>query len=194
MTSKQTHPKHMEFEQNWHKFYEGLPPLGHVLRKKFYDSWVRFHALPKSKRYADTEAEREIILSRANSLAIEIFGASKTLWLVSMSTEGWSDEDEFIPRLKARHILNWTAQEDDWLAPDTYPFWGVKIVWKPKSIDWLFTCIADEISGALMFEPESGLVFAPYDGGFDIIGLEKKRIEFLETKYADWMSVLENRL
>lgn len=49
-------------------------PMGHVMRYRCQSNWTRFHALPRSKRYADTPDEMEIILSRANALLRACFG------------------------------------------------------------------------------------------------------------------------
>ena len=40
------------FEQEWRKFHGELPPLAFALREMSGGPWVRFHALPDSKRKA----------------------------------------------------------------------------------------------------------------------------------------------
>lgn len=36
------------------------------------DQWVRFHSLPRSKRYADTLSEYQILLDRHNTVLSEL--------------------------------------------------------------------------------------------------------------------------
>ncbi|WP_425586206.1 DUF3885 domain-containing protein [Streptomyces sannanensis] len=47
----------LSLDAAWESNWPGTLPLGHLLRSAWPDRWVRFHSLPESKRYADTEAE-----------------------------------------------------------------------------------------------------------------------------------------
>jgi hypothetical protein len=72
-----------EFTSAWKGVFNDAPPLGYELRDRFTDNWTRFHALPRSKRYADTDDEQQIILSRANELATECFDQKEAVWLIT---------------------------------------------------------------------------------------------------------------
>lgn len=48
----------------WEQRWPDCPPLAHELKSSYEDRWVRFHSLPESKRYAETEDEYEVLLGR----------------------------------------------------------------------------------------------------------------------------------
>jgi hypothetical protein len=41
---------------HWERHWPGSPTEADLLKARYTDRWVRFHSLPESKRYADTEA------------------------------------------------------------------------------------------------------------------------------------------
>ena len=72
-----------QFEIIWREKCGPTPPLGYRLRDNFPGTWIRFHALPKSKPYAENDEDRFIILSRANALACELFKNQEPFWLAA---------------------------------------------------------------------------------------------------------------
>lgn len=57
-----------ELSQLWKLAWRGCPPLGHWLRGRFADRWVRFHSLAQSRRYPQTQDDYETLLLRHNSI------------------------------------------------------------------------------------------------------------------------------
>src|SRR5258705_10432666 len=57
------------FQDEWLRHHEGRQPIRWMLRESGLP-WVRFHALPGSKRYAENEDERQTITSAQAPLAI----------------------------------------------------------------------------------------------------------------------------
>lgn len=49
----------------------GGDPIAYELRVRHIDRWVHFHSLPRSKRYAETEDEYEIIRLKAPGTIID---------------------------------------------------------------------------------------------------------------------------
>jgi hypothetical protein len=47
-------------------------PVGHLLRDQHRDRWVRFHSLPESKRYPDSEEEYATVLARHHAVLDEL--------------------------------------------------------------------------------------------------------------------------
>jgi hypothetical protein len=66
----------------WDDGWSETPPLAFLLRSAYPDRWVRFHSLPASKRYAETEAERAEILSRHHAV-LDALGPSSRLFVIS---------------------------------------------------------------------------------------------------------------
>lgn len=60
----------------WEQRWPGSWPEADKLRGLFPDRWVRFHSLPGSKRYPDTEAEYEILLDRHHGVLVELAGST----------------------------------------------------------------------------------------------------------------------
>ena len=52
----------------WQRQWPACPPLADDLKRAYHDRWVRFHSLPGSKRYPDTDAEYDIVLHRYNTV------------------------------------------------------------------------------------------------------------------------------
>ncbi|MEX3007095.1 hypothetical protein [Hoeflea sp. TYP-13] len=181
-----------DFSRVWSAAFGSTPPLGHVLRYNFQHIWTRFHALPNSKRYADTETECETILSRANTLVEECFDDSKNLWLVTARWEGF--ENDLVSRLDMTPAISWVDEQEEPEYQAQAMFFVVRIDWKHSSQDWLFTNIAEDRERAILFSDNEKTVFAPYDGGFDIICHQTEKIRHLESKFGSWMSDRPDKL
>lgn len=71
----------------WTEKWPGHPAAAD-LKHRFRDRWVRFHSLPESKRYPETDAEYEVLLSRHHTVLGELAGqrdAADEAFIVSMS-------------------------------------------------------------------------------------------------------------
>lgn len=184
------------FADLWKRNFGNVPPVGHRLRENFPEQWVRFHALPNSKRYAESEIERKIILERGNTLANEIFTGSRTCWLF---VSRLSDEDDIphfrnaqrtvIEEYKLQKTFTWVDPFEE--SEDRLENWAYakSMQWKMGRFDGLLTKRADDkIYNVLWVSPTSAEIFIPYDGGFDLILENKDRVNHLANKYSEWMS------
>lgn len=64
-------PDAVALSQLWAQSWPGLQPIGHEVRDE-RERWVRFHALPESKRYPEDEQEYAEVLRRHNLLLGEL--------------------------------------------------------------------------------------------------------------------------
>ncbi len=179
----------------WSKNFGIVPPLGYQLREQFSDRWVRFHALPESKRYPETENEYSILLDRANTLASELFVTGDVCYLFSSRPDdtGNSIVDAPVPfARKSRDlekVFSWTDPDDSEEEPIHWSTYSREISWTPKSNDDVLMKIADgDDYGVLWMSAMSSEVFAPYDGGFDLILRDRQRVRDIIAKYPDWLS------
>ncbi|MEV6154266.1 hypothetical protein AB0L53_28340 [Nonomuraea sp. NPDC052129] len=80
----------------WRSRWPDCPPIGHELRSDA-DCWVRFHSLPGSKRYAETEAEYRTILHRYNTVLTEMFAGQEVYvtTVTYVTDEGFTDLTPF---------------------------------------------------------------------------------------------------
>ncbi|WP_432049890.1 DUF3885 domain-containing protein [Verrucosispora sp. NA02020] len=73
----------------WDQRWPGCSKLPYEVRE-IRDQWVRFHALPGSQRYPDTEIEYGIVLARHNTVLAELVTGPAVLVI----TAGYSDQPD----------------------------------------------------------------------------------------------------
>ena len=183
-----------EFLKIWNANYPGQIPAGYSLRSHFSARWVRFHSLPQSKRYADDEHDYEILLERANTVASEHLGRGHDCWLVASWHAGshrhekkrWK-RDVQVP-YGLQPALRWKFDPDDGDEADRIAFAG-HCTWQPGTFDDLIRLIADGAQSHIFWvSQKTGVIFAPYDGGADLILPSGDAVEEFKNKYADWLS------
>lgn len=88
------------FDHNWRSRWPHAKPIGNELRCSASSTWVRFHSLPDSKRYAENQAEYEELLSRHHTLLSDLSAiAGTSVNDLRVVTVSWSDS----PRPVDRH-------------------------------------------------------------------------------------------
>lgn len=166
------------FVNEWSRLHKGRQPIGWVLRQDSALPWVRFHSLPASKRYAETAAEMDIILSRGNALASEIFKETHKCWVICSSRDDIVGGGELAG--------SWIDDIDD---PFAWKFFVREGKWSAGKYDRYLKEIADDGPYYVVwFDPERGTIFAPYDGGFDLFLSSQQEVTFLKSRYAEWLS------
>jgi len=183
------------FENLWRKNFGNTPPLGHRLREKFSSRWIRFHALPISKRYADNDAEYSVIISRANTLMNEIFDSDEALYIVSSRADKIPSVTNYdiFPYTKNSRRLSYAFS---WMDPESEPAdrftWSThskKLAWNEGQFNDVFLKIADEEDYGILFaNSDLSSLVAPYDGGYDLILENTKVAQTLRKKYMSWTS------
>lgn len=169
----------------WDAKFPDCPPLGFLLRKKYPSRWLRIHSLPESKRYAESKDEYVQLLLRHNTVASETLGIGSECYLIRgewieqpVDAGGWIIDpnvctDEFAHDLVK---LNIQLRVED-------------VRWRQNEWNSLIQAVADERRGLLLFvSKESGQVYAPYDGGADVIYQTMEEREMRKSKYKAWLS------
>jgi hypothetical protein len=156
-----------------------------MLRTDRQKPWVRFHALPNSKRYSDGDAERDEIRRRANILGNEVLGSDTACWLVQCRIEEFQ-KPFWRPLARRPDVgLRYPDPEGDyhWIAS------ALPSRWHDGVFDDLFSEIADDQTGpTLWMSRANGSIFAPYDGGFDLFPSSKSEAERLKRRHVEWLS------
>ncbi|MDA9208003.1 hypothetical protein N9O61_03865 [Octadecabacter sp.] len=184
-----------DFAQAWQRCFGKSPPFGHILRQDFFDHWTRFHALPEAKRYADSEDEWSIVISRANRLTTECFGARARVWLATAYFNDMPPKENNLPvSMNMAAAMTWIDQREEPEDQSEITFFAIAYDWTTDSLDELFGEIANDQVRAVLFSEEKQTVLAPYDGGFDVICLQPRKLSELEGKFRDWMSNRRSRL
>lgn len=172
------------FEELWSQSFGNLAPVGHVLRREHEDRWTRFHALPGSKRYASSEEEKRVILSRAHTLALDMFDDTTAVWLCVWSPSEYAMRHD-IPWCFDRIIEKGETESEDWVGA----FHARPERWIAGRKDDLLTEIAEDRERAIFFDAGTQRVFAPYDGGFDMIWSDVDEARLARKRHRDWLSI-----
>lgn len=181
------------FYHYWETTYPAALPVGYSLREKYAERWFRIHTLPESKRYVDSEEEHAEILRRHNALLADTIGGGQSFVLV---LTGYSETP--------RAVLL-----DTWLKehyPDSRPFVTVQMntspdpryywhffmvtkVWEPHLFDDLLRLVADDVIANVLFVGiDQVSVYAPYDGGADVILSSPSTRDTVRQRYTSWFS------
>lgn len=169
-----------DFQRDWAQFHSTCLPLGWMLRGRVGSPWVRFHSLPGSKRYADNQAEREIILSRAYALGDALLGVDQCCWIIEAEAGDPSAPNEA--------ALSGAESAD----PDetVWTFYARRERWRTGAHDAKLLSIADdEPRRAIWMKVDDGSVFAPYDDGFDLFPTSWEAVSRLRAQWPDWLSI-----
>jgi hypothetical protein len=180
-------------EAYWAKHFPSMAPVGWDLRSSLPDRWVRFHSLPGSKRYPESKKDRAIVAERATALAKAVLGDHGPFYLLAYVYEPDPDLPFTVTPQWRYHGAALTEafrgpedSEDD--AATIVVFTGeVSSLGKP--FEEAVLGIAEERSArALWVSPKVPAVFAPYDGGFDIITAKPQDIPPLRQTFKKWLS------
>lgn len=165
----------------------------------------RFHSLPDSKRYAETDSERTEILARHHAV-LQALGAdahTSVLCIVARwsSTGEAADEDDRLDRAQpdAWPWITWDGvPEDEPPSPSLlasidgpYERWCHLFVNEgPRSaLDELFGLVADDrCSGVMILPLDLSWIYHPYDGGGDVIAHSSTQRDALREQFVDWLS------
>jgi len=186
-----------DFECFWQKNYNGILPLGYILRDYFFDDrWFRIHSLPNSKRYADSEDEMRIILERQNGLIDDLLSEKNNYLqlLYHFSETSTSKCFSKIDNVITLDSIQITNENDDIYLNLAI----INKIWENGSIDSYLKAIANdepiisnelcEVYHGLIIDTKKNRIIAPYDGGVDIILNTMQERDDFKLKYKDWLS------
>ncbi|WP_339156146.1 DUF3885 domain-containing protein [Actinomadura luteofluorescens] len=173
----------------------GGAPIGCALSARHPDRWVRFHSLPDSKRYAETEQEYEVILDRHHRVLAEL-GADEGLYVIAGYFADAPVQAPAAPRTHAGAV--------PWLTidPGEHPEVEIPLTLRVSTaplrratLDPLLRCVADDELGHVIISPlDLRWLYHPYDGGADVIAPSVRERDGLKNRHADWLPTPPSRL
>ncbi|HEY0084431.1 MAG TPA: hypothetical protein VGB65_00830 [Allosphingosinicella sp.] len=183
-------PKVQRFEEEWARYRAGCPPIAWMLRAYDAVPWLRFHALPESKRYPESKAERAIVLSRANELGERVLGPGTSTWQIETLFKMPAEADAMPATTRVSGAGELAGEVPDPDNPgERWEYYITESRWRAGAFDRLLIEITKVRPKRIMwFSRQNGAAFAPYDGGFDIFPSSFEDIAALKRDYADWLS------
>lgn len=167
----------------WEERWSRTPPLAFLLRDSYPDQWVRFHSLPESKRYAETESEAAEILKRHHAVLDAIGPPDRCFVILARFA---SDRSPGIELPDESHWL--TIEEDDYLAEPARLCVG-EMPYPSAAFDALLRAAADwEVADVIVGPEDLSWLYHPYDGGADVIAPSAAERDRLRTDFAEWLS------
>jgi len=178
-----------KFDNDWRqKWGSSADPVGWLLRGG--PTWVRFHSLPGAKRYADNHDEEQEILSRhltvitdlngnktTDLVVIPIFSSNDIRGSSSPGTEAFADA---LPWRAARADEVWDEIPAAGISPHAFTTEQLAPALKEIAEDGLLRIIVTNES--------ADWLYAPYDGGADVLARNVAERDRLKVKYSGWLS------
>lgn len=170
------------FLDEWQRRFAGVAPIAYVLKWRLADRWARVHSLPKSERYTKTEADWDILVDRHFKVLRAVIDMANDYFVVTNSFERWA------PNPTLRNMVHLGSFSDGDEDNREYPI-DAYLCAPPKSdaeMVKIFKLAADDKQR--FFFVQDGKIFAPYDGGIDIILETPTAATALKSQFRDWLS------
>ncbi|WP_375479364.1 hypothetical protein [uncultured Jatrophihabitans sp.] len=186
-------PRALHLTQLWETRFGQLNP-GWPFRGLDSDRWVRFHSLPGSKRYADTDDEHQEVLRRHRTVLNELLAHQPVETLIVIGTD-WDHRDLMSGKTKQSMPGAWPWRQ---LPEDEY--WErVRYIWVTSGLasevlDRLLASVADDRAKAIISDAELSWIYAPYDSGADVWLETRFERDLLRDRHEDWLSSRQDGL
>jgi hypothetical protein len=187
-----------QFNIFWAASYPETGLISYQFRHIHPDRWFRIHSLPGSQRYAYSEEEWDILLTRQNNIITDLLGNDPNVFLVTgdYAYNGVADlhptQEEEVFQSYTFYRLNEVDLHS--LSPEEYEEGQfhrpavAETIWVPHQHDPLLRAIANCSVMAFFVSPTEHVIVAPYDGGVDFVLKDTNTRNFYKQKYKDWLS------
>jgi hypothetical protein len=165
----------------WLENYPASPPLGHWLRLYYQDTWLRIHSLPDAKRYADTELEYSELLHRHNAVADRVLGNGAPCFLYQAKYLGEDTDIESPAWVLDLKEYDPESEERIWIDI-------AAVTWQSRRFDQLLLDVANEVTRLVFASTLTGNIYAPYDGGADLIFRRQTDHQVCRESFEKWLS------
>jgi len=165
-------------------------PVACIMKHRLPHLWMRIHSLPASKRYPETEEERNVVLERYASFGTALLGDEAACYIVRSRMNQKVLDPEF------RGSFAWTAlPRVDESDEDYWSSWYSETIWRPEEFRSSLLAIAEERDWGVSFVSKAtGSVFAPYDGGADGFSFDSGLLTRLKQEFQPWLSARDDSL
>jgi hypothetical protein len=173
---------------NWDSRWGGSP-IAYELRDRWADRWVRFHSLPDSKRYAETEEEYRILLDRHHTVLTGL-GVGDGLYAIAGYFEDTAGRSRPDPSVHPGAVLWQTLQPNhETFFELPVQLYASKVSRDRTELDPFLRAVADEaLSYAIIAPTDLRWLYHPYDGGADVIAPGPHDRDMLRARHSSWLS------
>ena len=183
-------------EKFWQSEFNACQPIAYTLKDLFQNRWVRFHALPESKRYPENDSEYIEVLFRHNTIISELSKENQTLYVVASEYSYKKEHSELESRLNSllpnNFYWNTVPMHEPNEEEEFKSYWHQyvsEVKWKVGVFDRIFGLVAgDEITNIMIININSRWVFHPYDGGCDVVLVNESTRNTLKDNHKEWLS------
>jgi hypothetical protein len=149
---------------------------------------VRFHSLPESKRYPDSQEEYATVLARHHAI-LDGLGLAGRCFVVSMLFA-----DDLLPAPAPESTLPPRAELWRTVPPERgeemeMAVYATESHHPSEELDALIRAVVDEeLVGMIIVPPSGAWLYHPYDGGADVIAPSPHARDALRQRFGDWLS------
>jgi hypothetical protein len=180
------------------RLYFGLcPPINYLFKIFYTDCWLRIHSLPDSKRYADTDEEWQILFDTQNAILDDIFSEGESVSLfVGVFSSGTLNivdspdvDNECLNKFQftALDIIDLHAMTGEYYDEDVfYTPYFTQLQYKSEGYNEILKTVANDEIRVFFLNDRTKTIFAPYDGGVDIIYPDNSMKDIYKIKYSNY--------
>lgn len=164
--------------------------------REMYDSgsggpqfWVRFHDLPRSKRYPDSDAEDRTVVSRKRAIISAVAaGDPDTLWVTTVGY-GARRRTPAHPHPAIRRAM----REPVWIGSTAIEngdesTWVSLFAADDDGLDAIILAVSDDFGRVVLYPRSFTWMIRLYDGGCDIYVSTQERRDELTERFSEWLA------
>ncbi|MGW8431053.1 DUF3885 domain-containing protein [Curtobacterium citreum] len=187
------------------QYFGALPPTSPRIREH-PEEWVRFHSFPALQRYPDDDADRQQLLHRHSRVIRTLrrqFGGGRLVGLAVSVTPWWGEDENGQPkRIHHRPTvlpgLRHMFDTFDHPYSDDGDVYGEVYATDQLTAAALRRHLLRQtrtlLPGIAVIDETARWVYAPYDGGADVLLTSSRDRDLLRRQHAAWLSPLRSGL
>jgi len=188
--------------EEWQERFDSIPPVGWRLRVAFPERWIRIYSLPEGRRYPESDSDREMLLERQYAVAEYVLGSSPSCLFLTCRYHHPTEESALwnSGRIGSVQLAElWRTSEGvhpDHLdaEPAEITVLGATATWSESEVREALLAVANDEENLVILSHKTGCVFAPYDGGVDVILTKSETVQGFRSHFEHWLSPLESGL
>ena len=159
-------------------------PLAFLLRDKINEHWFRFHSLPESKRYAESEEEWITLIDRHREVSDIVLGHGSrcSIYCAFYSDTAIPDDISSTFKWRRHNVFNQQSEEVIY-SYVTEGYWDFDTF-----IDLIKQVANDEVRHISFHSHKTDAMYCPYDGGADVFSFDESFMNDIRSKFTHWKS------